>query len=1290
MSDSTASSGPNTRTSPNLQAFPRVSSHTEDKNSPFDSPHDRDEDEDEWWDDEKQEEHVDEYSSEKKENHFTEENQEFAMEEDYPGNPQNTPVIPADSRTPPWLNIEQKVDVEGPKAARHTVARNPGKRYSVQKPARDKSLGRQRKQNADAGIKVITDFSQRAGSSQVVEPVQVPAAAPGQGKEARDFVSLATLQALDKEVPLQPTGWNFWSKKSKKLEVAKSANKASAIDATEVPSISSRTGSKPVPAALKLEHDLSPNDRPIVIGLSVSSAKLAEQAQSPQTAVSEATRIVQSYKDREGDSISPETPAPNISVTRASGESTWSPIDGKHGAPQRRPTSSIYSQATNISPNPNGHASRPPVPAVPVHLLKGHMAPQDNHRSVPSRESTDTVFDEDTPFSQRSPTRRISTFTVFEEDETPTQAQVTPHRATDIPESSRDESLNTPATNRRSRGWWNYVMTPFMTRSNTVAAKQDVMRDGQPTTPSLEAAATKARDSNRANQVWEKEFSPSTATTMSSEAWYRNGNRKLEPQTPTIRAVEPEGDEHARTHRVQDSSATLPFVMSAGSTEDARRQSTQLHSNNPFQNLGRESSLSFAHRRLERDLARQASAATAMSNSDRDIPLVFDIDSPVQSRTNPFVQPRPTVSTNGEQDVRYSRFPPPPPPAPVHVTNITYNVALGWQSEERSAPRSNDSQFTSPRLPPPYSPPRSQFARFVPRGLARTTDNDISPDPVSPGMQQIMTSAGGIPLRDIGLESPRRRPIDLNSGYPTSLPARTGGAYVIAADLVTPAELARKAEAQRKRHEKEDALARKAGGFWRGRCCIPKKGCFGRKGAEGRKKRRCYIWLIIAFLLILALIISLVTSLTRKSHSDADLTQWLNLTGFPPMFLGVSTIAVPVNTLVDTSCVIPATFWSCDIPKELQSTVAPSGPNQPNFRLEIQWDNSSAANATFVNVTGSKNFPVKRGSNGMSVGQFVRRLFLRARQTTAFIPIPSPPSFAEEFFLGNTTDGIVSVEKAGEPTPFYITLLSPTGDISADLSPLRKRTSSSNSTTNSNSSTDDKFPDIIAGIPPPSINTADGTAAPANLFPNPLPIQQPIRLYDRALPTEHYGFYSYFDRSIFLSSVNLTTGSGEVPTDGNGGATEDEAKFRCTWAQTRFVVQIWTKKGNTAQLLNTTSTSSSSSEDSTQITNKHQPSTAFIASDFSQPGSFPYPVTVTLDRHGGNATKKEIYCYQIDDRQMYVDVHPTIQLENRAAGGTLIGQAPSLFGGGNVMDGGVDGGSGGCKCGWMNWVAVSG
>ena len=418
---------------------------------------------------------------------------------------------------------------------------------------------------------------------------------------------------------------------------------------------------------------------------------------------------------------------------------------------------------------------------------------------------------------------------------------------------------------------------------------------------------------------------------------------------------------------------------------------------------------------------------------------------------------------------------------------------------------------------------------------------------------------------------------------------------------------------------------------------------------------------------MIILIVVLATTLHRKSTVVTQESQWLNLTGFPPIFLGLSTVAAPVNIKADTGCVFPATLWSCDLPKEQQASVAPSLPNQPNFLLQIQWDNSSAANSTFANVTGNPNLGTRGISNPVSAGQFIKKMLLKVRQAVTFTPSPSPPSYAEEFFLGNTTDGVVSLNKAGESTPFYITFLSTT-NYSATSSKLLRRDDSNDS---------DPFPNITAYIPAPSLS-ADGTAAPANLLP--FPVQQPIRLYDRGLPTERYSFYNYFDRSIFLKSVTplnaSNLGDGEVPDDEDGGATEAEALFRCTWSQTRFLVEMWTRMNSTAELNNQTASSTVSSTTDTTI-------------EFTQPGTFPYPITITLDRHGGDPELKLVYCYEMNDREGIISGSGKVEEEDRGFGGTLINPAPSVFV--NTSDpalGGYDGGTGGCSCQWTNFESV--
>ena len=125
--------------------------------------------------------------------------------------------------------------------------------------------------------------------------------------------------------------------------------------------------------------------------------------------------------------------------------------------------------------------------------------------------------------------------------------------------------------------------------------------------------------------------------------------------------------------------------------------------------------------------------------------------------------------------------------------------------------------------------------------------------------------------------------------------------------------------------------------------------------------------------------------------------------------------------------------------------------------------------------------------------------------------------------------------------------------------------------------------------------------------------------------------------------------------------------------------------GGTASLLSSSNATASKTDDK-------NPSnlTASSANDFSRPGSFPYPVSITLDRHGGDIKTKMIYCYGLDDRRHIISDQKKLQLEDRAFGGHLINPALGPFGNVNVSiseggPGGIDGGTGGCSCLWKNW-----
>ena len=486
------------------------------------------------------------------------------------------------------------------------------------------------------------------------------------------------------------------------------------------------------------------------------------------------------------------------------------------------------------------------------------------------------------------------------------------------------------------------------------------------------------------------------------------------------------------------------------------------------------------------------------------------------------------------------------------------------------------------------------------------------------------------------------------------------------------------------------------------------KGCGGLPGLKTLLERRSNNsekkqtmskrkkWIIVAIsaglLFMVILILILAMTLHHKGDEQEVQSQWLNITGFPPIPTGVSTIVQPDAVRESSGCVEPSTLWSCALPKEQQAAVAPNDTDQPNFRVEIRFRNDS----TFDSSGASNTTSARRDSQSEPrfAKAFIRSRILVARDSFTnllFAPMPAPPSREDQAFLGQNTDGN-SAPFEGEDTPFFMSFEN------ADKLPSRlaKRASPQPTTTSSASSPSnsvDPFPDLTSNIPKPDVNP-DGTAAPANLLS--YPSAQPLRLYDRGKNTEHYGFYTYFDRSIFLKSTALLNSSNiaPVPADKDGGAEEDAATVRCTWTQTRFLVQIWTNQGAQAQLL--------AGSSNTQVSGSHdahgkQPKnlTSSSANNFSRPGSFPYPVSITLDRHGGNIKSKDIFCYAIDERQHVIDSQKKVQLEDRAFGGKLVNPALGPFGEVKVSKaeggpGGIDGGTGGCECLWRNWQGAGG
>ncbi|KAL2133766.1 hypothetical protein VTI74DRAFT_1703 [Chaetomium olivicolor] len=622
------------------------------------------------------------------------------------------------------------------------------------------------------------------------------------------------------------------------------------------------------------------------------------------------------------------------------------------------------------------------------------------------------------------------------------------------------------------------------------------------------------------------------------------------------------------------------------------------------------------------------------------------------------------------------------------------SMAVPTQQQETSSqsekPRALFEEVPTPgEQPPPYSPPKAPNARYravFPPGHPLNTMYPPSPGPVPPGLAQTMTSQGAISLAEVP-ETPLPT-------HQLRLPDRPLGSFVPGDHFqdVSGHGPRQKAERRRRRHEKEDAVAWKAGRFCHDRGCFPCCCCIGRPGREGRKRRRICLGICMAMMLVLIGVgVTLGVLLTRRAVTEAVVpSQWLNLTNFPPIPTGISTIIGPESDAV-TACVQPPTLWSCALPKEEASSVAPFEASQPSFVFQIQFDNNTRQ---LWNVTGDpprptptdlgNGVPLPRPNSSTSATptatasprsvpntgftSLVRRVVLGPRDEPGSSLIlrsdPPPPTFQEMFFLGNTTDGVISPDKAGEPTPFYISILRSVNSTVGPNLLSRRQADGTTTDTNYNSNITSGGLNVSDVVPPPLLDK-DGTGAAAILLA--FPTQQPVRLYDRGLPTERYGFYTYFNKTTYLKSLDsLSPGEKPVPADLDGGSLKSEARWVITWLSVRYKVEIWTRMANTTRLVGRLGGGAAS--DNT-----------------TQPGSFPYPVTVTLDTHGGERGRKYAFVRGVDDRGRIRLDDAKFVLNDMNNKGDLVNPAGEF----NPSFGGMDGGTGGCRCEWRNWVGLS-
>ncbi|KAL8948077.1 MAG: hypothetical protein Q9222_005707 [Ikaeria aurantiellina] len=1054
---------------------------------------------------------------------------------------------------------------------------------------------------------------------------------------------------------------------------------------------------------------LSPSDRPIVIGISVPSDKLEQHTISPDVGPTPVSVSGRHYVHHRRPSE-----APSVIVTSAEDRTPWSIGGDEHRTPsRRRAPSSVYSRATNARGTPK-QVDIPPIPAAHRRSLS-----LSNKMGVP-------------PAADRS-----SAYTIFDEDDREA-AHTRPHSGESQLQILKRSSTDSIATRHRSQGWWNHIMSPFFPRPGTVpwrstSRETDPIPDMPDSVPTIEKhqqradgrvldVSTKPRQSNSGHTSLSTDFSRSEGEQES-----RDTAMLRSPFPDDARGLKhPEDDlsdwfkelgaaaeyYHASLH---DQTYPTPYFECQnhvciprrlgkfpllqgppGECKELVEDARQPHPSETGKDAKQGHIEGFQQTPANRFSAafQQVVAPTAHAKERpfSETTVIEDVDgTPVvqEAKAAPVLRapapvpaaqpPLPSSEANDEVDKDS-------PAVVIPPRGDSKNPAITSPAKVPTKTNSKDVVAAQPDAPQETAKPMKKYVAVMPPDHhAVTYAQPISPEGLAPANQSRNAIAlGKVPRSD---EIPSKtRP---NTEFPTVVNHYHHYPYeTVTNDRVTLGDMEPPPRTVWTPRDIKEAQEREKGPIENSRKpnrgCAPKLKAYLHRGQPKSKKQKWILYgITFALVAMIILILLLAMLLTRKGDDMQVQSQWLNLTGFPPVPTGISTVIQPDLVQETGGCIHPATLWSCAVPKEQQASIAPNSPDQPNFRIQIRFQNGSVADGPNNSTSLSRRFSMGGGNTARASKAVTSRLLhIRDFTSNLFSPSPSPPTREDQIFLGNTTDQN-QPPFDGEATPFFLSFIDPKRLASRRM--VKRDASSADTSSTANST--DPFPDL--DIPPPSTN-ADGTASPALLYP--LASAQPLRLYNRDTDTEHYGFYTYFDRSIFLKSTALLNFTGaspsEIQDDENGGAPENAARVRCTWAQTRFLVQMWTRKGETASLFQNSNSSSASAKNSPKNL------TVSSANNFSRPGSFPYPISITLDRYGGDIKKKMVYCYGLDQQEHIIRDEKQIQLEDRAFNGVLVNPTQGPFGKVNVTGdeggpGGIDGGSGGCGCQWANFRGSS-
>ncbi|EME49845.1 hypothetical protein DOTSEDRAFT_40990 [Dothistroma septosporum NZE10] len=965
------------------------------------------------------------------------------------------------------------------------------------------------------------------------------------------------------------------------------------------------------PSPLDLSNDVSPSDQ-ITIGMNFSPSTVSNYTRTPNSP------------------ILPRSPdaCPVIVITPA--KENFSPEALALNA-QHRPASSVYSRFTNCMPMVRGIENAPPVPPLPSSFVKTKA--QKSWFSDFSRSSGITSFEEDLPSARSRPEPASTHCDVVYADKGDRQSTL---------------SANALPTPRRSKGWWNVITSPFSAKSaGTSFWRSSPPEDGHDdTVPILGEVAAMGSTHNG--------------------LMFTNGSSDVD-QTRSAPAVGPDTLIHDNIVPKPKRADTAPGAL------DMDAMKVNIYR---IPSSGEAAGYYNAERHFPSLCGKGTSKAVGTSGDDAWSPShsVFmperdgkaDATDPRQSTArSPAHSSTAEHQRNGEDRKIEGR-----PPSGFTTTPLPYDIAAGRNifstpSEEelqsaglsRSFPKRNLTGGTiTSQLPPLSATPivqDAQMARFAGPQTAFGEQKQVqveqqAPTPSHYGLGFATMGAATI---DHEYQSPTSRgPIESEKHAPRPVHVRQDSYGLGISD------------AESELWPPPQPLCEKP------RLGTDRFGQLTVRSLDMNKSARPwyhrFFWLLAAgiSMLIILMIVLLVVFIPQHHAAMPVQASWVNLTGFPAMPIGISTVIGPEKTQARDGCVAPSNMWSCAPPDQAKS-------NKPNFRFEIMFRNGTLPKNETMAVIA------KRWQDSSALHKSIRRSLW---SEDLYLASPPAPSQKDQEFLGHDADN-TSVPYNGEETPYYLSLLDPAALVSA-APKLRVRDErfrypypNAPDEGSSNASTT-KAKDI-----PKAAELGGGKPVAQTLYP--YASAQPLRLFDRGKDTEHYGFYTYFDRSIYVNGL-----ADNVATNDNftSNVALEDASAVCTFSQTRFLIQIWTRKIATHDL---------------KPLGTPTPAANSTANDMTAPGSFPYAVTITLDRHGGSADKKGVYCYGLDSSYHIVGSAKVWLAEDRAAGGTIVNAAETPSPANSTTSAvslnskrsssteysGIDGGTGGCNCAWQNW-----